>query len=243
MNKLVSITLLVSSSVLLLANAEVGCNAIINSEPVGCSSDSVLNLNQKNILSSSPEVLSIEMKSKEKSMKISSELLSVETIHDGHEVLIKRTAMKGMESCPPFCIEPLTINGVTTVGELETLAFIDKLKEKKGRLLIDVRVNKEYTMSTIPGAINLPAYMLEDKSPYQEEVLKLLGAKKIVTKKEKTKWYFKETHALLIFGQSATHNEASTVIKKLLDLGYPEEKVLYYRAGIESWKTFGLTTI
>jgi len=26
-------------------------------------------------------------------------------------------------------------------------------------------------------------------------------------------------------------------------LGYPEEKVLYYRAGIESWKTFGLTTI
>ena len=243
MNKLVSITLLVSSSVLLFANSEVGCNAIIKNEPIGCSSDTILNPKQKNIFTPSSEVLSTDIKSKEKNMKISSQLLSVETIHDGHEVLIKRTAMKGMESCPPFCIEPLIINGVTTVGELETLAFIDKLKEKKGRLLIDVRVNKEFKVSTIPGAINLPSYMLEDKSPYQKEVLALLGAKKIITKKEKTKWYFKDTHALLIFGQSATHNEASTVIKKLLDLGYPAEKVLYYRAGIESWKTLGLTTI
>ena len=230
------------ATVFLVANSEVGCNAIIDEEPVGCSTDNILHDTQKSILENSNE-LSTSKDNNTQSMYITEKILSVEVMHDDHTVLIERTSLNNIKSCPPFCIEPLTIKDVITVGELETLAFIEKLKEKKGKLLIDVRENKVYKFKTIPGAINLPSYMLKDKSLYQEDVLKLLGAKKKLGNKSKNKWYFKEAYSLLIFGQSATYNDASTVIKKLLTLGYPHSKIFYYRGGIESWNAMGLTLI
>jgi rhodanese-related sulfurtransferase len=172
---------------------------------------------------------------------ISEKLMSVTVLHESEEVLIERKLLKNEQSCPPFCVEPMTIKDVITVGELETLAFIDKLKEKKSRLLIDVRESILYEQRTIPGALNLPFFMLKDKSVYQEEVLKLFGA--VLSKKGfKEKWIFKNAQSLLIFGSSITSNEASNTIKQLLKLGYPSTKLLYYRAGIESWKALGLTT-
>jgi rhodanese-related sulfurtransferase len=176
-------------------------------------------------------------------MGITEKLFSVDVLHDGQEILIERTPKKEIESCPPFCIQAMTIKNVVTVAEVETLEFIKNLKEKKARLLIDVRANGEYKKYTIPGSINLPSSMLEDRSPYQEEVLKLLGAKKINNKKSNTKWYFKNTQLLLIFGASATTQEAATVVKKLLELGYPSSKILYYRGGIASWEALGLTLL
>ncbi len=168
--------------------------------------------------------------------KMSKNLSSVKVLHDNKEIIIEREIVTKDLSCPPFCIEPMSIQDVVTVSELEVLAFIDKLKEKKARLLIDVRENTLYAGGTIPGAINLPLSMLKDGNKYQKEVLKLLGAKR-----RNNKWFFKNSQWLLIFGSSATTNEASSTIKKLLELGYPSTKLLYYRAGISSWKLLGLT--
>ena len=215
-------------------DADDGCNAVINDEPVGCSSTSPLD-----IKSDSP--LISEKSKKSDNINITASIKEITVLHNSQNIIINRKAMKGIDACPPFCIEPLTIDGVKSVAELETLAFIDKLKEKKARLLIDVRENKQYKLSTIPGAINLPASMIEDESPYQSDVLTLLGAKKFLDKNTTDRWYFKDAQYLLIFGKSATTNEASTVIKKLLALGYPASKILYYRGGIESWKNMGLT--
>ncbi len=171
---------------------------------------------------------------------ITESLKSVTVLHENEKVVIERERLNEKGTCPPFCIEPMQIKDVVTVAELEVLTFIDKLKEKKARLLIDVRKNSFYREGTIPGAINLPFYMLKDESNYQEKVLKLLGAK-LKKKTSKQKWSFKHAQILLVFGDSLTSNEASTVIKKLLDLGYPSSKLLYYRAGIKSWKILGLT--
>ncbi len=139
---------------------------------------------------------------------IGKKLTTIKVLHEKEEIVIERTISNPKEICPPFCIEPMTIGAVKTVGELEVLAFIDKLKEKKGRLLIDVRDNTLYEQSTIPGAINLPLFMLDDKSKYQTEVLKLLGAKK-----KDNRWIFKNAQSLLIFGSSVTQSEASSAIK------------------------------
>lgn len=221
----------------LLANSETGCKAVIDEKPVGCTTSSILDNSHESILNKVLESSDI----KDETMNITENLLSVNVVHDEQEVIIERIPMKEIDTCPPYCIEPMTIKGVVTVGEVETLDFIKKLKEKKARLLIDVRENKAYKRNTIPGSINLPSSMLSDKSPYQEEVLKLLGAKKSTKKKSNSKWYFKNTQALLIFGQSATTKEASTVVKKLIELGYPSSKIFYYRGGLESWKALGLT--
>ena len=170
---------------------------------------------------------------------ITPKLKSVKVLHEQEEVLIERKLLNKNLTCPPFCIEPMQIKGVTTLGELEVLNFIDKLKEKKGRLLIDVRKNSLYLNGTIPGSINLPFSMLKDGSKYQEEVLRLLGAK---LRKSKAKWSFKKAQRLLIFGASATSPEASSSLKKLLELGYPSSKLYYYRGGVSSWQALGLTT-
>ncbi|HHD82050.1 MAG TPA: hypothetical protein ENK82_01695 [Campylobacterales bacterium] len=163
-------------------------------------------------------------------------LKRLSVVHDGEEIVIQRKVQEAVSECPPFCIQPISIEGVKTVGEVETLAFLESVKEKKEGLLLDVRENLAYQEGTIPGSINLPLSMFNEKSPYYQKVLLLLGAKQ-----NNKKWYFKNVQRLLIYGTSAIHDEASTMIKRLVNLGYPKEKLRYYRGGIESWKRAGLT--
>jgi len=200
----------------------------------GCSIANMLEKPNRNSLLQTKEGINC---SSEGTTLISPKMKSVKVLHENEELVIERKVKSKAEACPPFCIQPIKIKSVETVGELEVLAFIDKLKEKKARLLIDVRKNIAYLEGTIPGAINLPLFMLEDKSKYQKEVLELLGAKK-----RNSKWLFRNAQSLLIFGTSATNNEAADAIKKLLELGYPSEKLLYYRDGISQWRALGLTT-
>jgi len=178
-----------------------------------------------------------EAKIKAKFLKVTPTLETISILHEGEEVVIKRKVQEGVTECPPFCIQPISIEGVRSVGEVETLEFLKNLKEKKLRLLLDVREHIAYQEATIPGAINLPLSMFNKKNPYYEKVLTLLGAKKVAES-----WYFKNVHTLLVFGTSAMHNEASTMVKRLIKLGYPKEKILYYRGGMESWTRNGLTT-
>ncbi len=210
---------------------EIGCPSVVSSKTQECSSlnpltasSSLLNDNEHNA-STSPLVVNITEK-----------LASVTVMHQNHELVIERVGKDHARTCPPFCIQPLSIDGVQTVGELETLTFIEALKEKKGQLLIDARSSDLYNKSTIPGAINLPYTMLSNKSKYQKEVLTLLGAKQAGTR-----WYFKNIKTLLIFGDGAEDIQASQAIQTLVKLGYPKENLLYYRGGVESWKSLGLT--
>jgi rhodanese-related sulfurtransferase len=211
----------------LFAN-EMGCNAFEKEHPIGCSVDE-------------SAILFKTHKEDTQFIKISPTLTSVELSYHDENISIERLSINSLKSCPPFCIQPITIKGVKTVGELETLTFIKNFKKNKTQLLIDARSNRDFKENTIAGAINLPLMMLEDESAYQEEVLKLLGAKKRTHKKIANQWFFKNAFSLLIFGESATTNEASTMIQKLLKLGYPASKILYYRGGITSWKAMGLT--
>jgi len=211
---------------------------------VGCSISGLLHASNKGVLAEKKEHHCSQDEKRSTPLEgsitaITPHLHSVKVLHGNREILIKRKLLHKQSTCPPFCIEPMKIKGVETLGELEVLAFIDKLKEKKGRLLIDVRENALYEKETIPGAINLPLSMLKDGSRYQKEVLHLLGA---TVKKSDTKWSFPTAEALLIFGGSSTTPEASSALKKLLDLGYPSNKLYYYRGGLSAWKALGLTT-
>jgi rhodanese-related sulfurtransferase len=170
------------------------------------------------------------------SFKITDTLTSIEVMHDSQKLTIQRTAKNPNHTCPPFCIQPMNIKGITNVGELEVLEFIKKLKERKSKLFIDVRLSKFYKEETIPGAINIPFTMLKENSKYQKEVLKLLGAKK-----NGKKWKFKHAPMLLIFANSEEEPEAVQAIKTLLKLSYPSNKILFYRGGVKSWKRLGLT--
>ena len=213
-----------------LLMADIGCNILVEQKNQACQESSVLNKEKK-----SPFELKLE---EDSIINITKKLLYVDTKHLDHNVTIERISTSIAPSCPPFCIQPLKIENIKTVGELELLAFIEEVKRKRDGLLIDVRKSSKYNENTIPSAINLPYEMLTNESPYQKEVLRTLGARKI-----KEGWFFKNPQKLLIFGESSFSPEASNAVKELLKLGYPKEKILYYRGGILSWKNAGLTLI
>ena len=201
--------------------ADIGCNILVDKKNQTCQESNFLG-----------------KKFNSESINIAEKIVSVDTQHLEHNVTIERTSTPSAPYCPPFCIQPIKIDNVKTVGELEVLDFIEKVKIKKDGLLIDVRKNSKYNDETIPSAINLPYEMLTKNSPYQKEVLKILGGKKI-----KKGCFFKRPQKLLIFGESSFSPEASKAVKQLLKLGYPSSKIFYYRGGIASWKAVGLTLI
>ena len=179
-------------------------------------------------------------------IKITEELSSIITKHKGEEIKIERiqdpkhrlknSFSKTSRECPPFCIQPMNIGNVKTIGELEVLSFIKAMENDSTSILMDTRTREWYKNNTIPGAINLPFTMLKTDSKYIDKILTLLGGEKI-----KNKWNFENVQKLLIFSNGQWDAQASKAIKSLIEIGYPEDKILYYRGGMQSWQILGLT--
>ena len=204
-------------------------------EEMGCSIASILE-KQPPIFRIREEKPLPKKTSNELVLKITKTLTQIRVRHEDKELLIQRTTKKRNHTCPPFCIQPMNIEKVKSVGELEVLEFIKVLKKKKSKLLIDARSNTRYRTHTIPGAINIPFTMLKDGNRYQKKVLTLLGAKQ-----HSNQWDFSKVPTLLIFGHSDEESQANQAIKSLLKLSYPANRILYYRGGLSAWKRLGLT--
>ena len=181
-------------------------------------------------------------------VKITEELESV-TIQEGDkEIKIERIQdvkhrltsnfSKTSRECPPFCVQPMNIGNVKTIGELELLKHIKEMqKDDADMLLIDVRTRDWLAHGTIPSATNLPFTMLQKDSKYLNKILTLLGAKK----GKNGKWSFDNVPTLIIFSNGLWDAQATKAIKSLVELGCPEDKILYYRGGMQSWAILGLT--
>lgn len=136
---------------------------------------------------------------------------------------------------PPFFIEPFKVSDkVETYGELEVLDF---LENKKG-LFIDARLEDWYQQSAIPGAVNIPFKLFLSDSPERDKVLTSLGGKKMGAK-----WDFSGAETILLYCNGAWCGQSPTAINALIDIGYPEAKMKYYRGGMQAWQLLGLTTI
>jgi len=179
-------------------------------------------------------------------VKITEELTSITAKHKGSSIVIKRiqspdsklnsALTETTKECPPFCIQPMNIGTVKTLGELEVLEFIKNMKDSSGSLLIDARTREWHKKGTIPSAINLPFTMLKKDGKYIDKILTLLGGNH-----SGSKWSFENAQKLLIFSNGAWDEQATLAIKNLIDMGYPEDKILYYRGGIQMWNSVGLT--
>ena len=131
-------------------------------------------------------------------------------------------------------------NDIETYGELEVIEFIHKAQSDSKMALIDARVLDWYLVSTIPGAINIPfGHFDPKKSPDEfEDVLDLIGVSLV-----NGKYDFKNAKSLLIFCNGAWCLQSQIAIKNLVKIGYPKEKLFWYRGGMYSWTLAGLTTI
>ena len=151
---------------------------------------------------------------------------------------LRNSYTKTSRPCPPFCVQPFEpIKGVKTLGELELLDFLkNEVTNNKG-VLVDARLPKWYKEGTIPGAINLPFSILNPDSSnlYLEQVLPILGAEK-----KGDKWDFTNAQVLAVFDNGPWCQQGVRAIKNLLKIGYPKEKIKYYRGGMQYWQILGL---
>ncbi len=137
---------------------------------------------------------------------------------------------------PPFFIQPFeAAPKVETYGELELLDFI---KNHKG-VFIDARLPNWYYKSAIPTARNIPFKVFLSDTPEREAVLKSLG----VEYDREGEYDFSNAKVLLFYCNGAWCGQSPTAIYALMEIGYPPEKMKYYRGGMQSWQLLGLTTI
>lgn len=143
-------------------------------------------------------------------------------------------------ACPPDCLQPLSLgDGVTTLGELEVLTFLEqKVTESEG-LLLDSRSPAAFASGSIPGAVNVPSETLTADNRFRDDILRALGA----VSRADGALDFSGAMTLALFSGGAWSSDAPAAISNLLAAGYPPEKLLYYRGGIQSWALMGFPLI
>lgn len=138
-------------------------------------------------------------------------------------------------------LSPIKIaDGIETYGELEVIEFIRNAQNDENMQLIDARTLSWFELSTIPGAKNIPfTHFNPKKYPDEfEDVLEEIGVSI-----ENGKYNFKNAKTLTLFCNGSWCLQSSLAIKNLLKIGYPKEKLFWYRGGMYNWTLAGLTTI
>jgi rhodanese-related sulfurtransferase len=169
------------------------------------------------------------------------EFYLIERDQDNEAVIVEGFA-KTSRACPPFCIQPMVVaEGVETVGEVELLDFIQDHVEPGGGFLIDARVESFFLAGTIPGAVNLPFNMFVSSSanPFLDQLLILLGGQL----QDSGEWNFDNAAELLLFCNGPWCGQSPRAINNLLELGYPAERLYYYRGGMQAWASMGLSVV
>jgi rhodanese-related sulfurtransferase len=173
--------------------------------------------------------------------------------HGDVDVVIKRnqdiSAMLSMDfsltsrPCPPFCAQPMIVaEGVKTIGEIELIEFMLTRMQDGSGLLIDARTSDWHQRGTIPGSVNVPFTHLNPLQGADELTLEeSLGRLGVTLKGES--WDFSQARQVALWCNGPWCGQSPTAIKGLLSIGYPREKILYYRGGMQLWLVFGLPIV
>ena len=188
-------------------------------------------------------------------VKITSEIASVDVMHEGRKVTITRNQdqkntvnpafAKTSRKCPPFCIQPAVVApGVDTIAEVEMLDYLARMSAGDDSILvIDSRTQDWVRKGTIPGAINIPWTALNpaqgaDPISIGEILVNQFGVKDL-----EGLWDYSSAKTLVLFCNGMWCGQSPNNIKNLLKFGYPAHKIKWYRGGIQDWEILGLSTI
>jgi rhodanese-related sulfurtransferase len=188
-----------------------------------------------------------EEEGESKRVMITSELYGFTVTHKGKKIEVKRnqdrtnqikdfyrpTWRSRIQPMKPF--EP---HAVETIGELEMLDYIKRLDSGDDSIIIvDSRLPGSTERGMIPLAVNIPY-----RSMKGDKLAKIMWEQFNVNTTEPV-WNYREAKTLVMYCNGAWCAQSPTAIRRLLRAGYPALKIKYYRGGMQSWESFGLTVV
>ncbi len=196
------------------------------------------------------------------SVKHNGKMVRVERVQDQSHVVDAAWA-RTSRKCPPFCAQPMEVApGVKVAGEQEVFDFMQKMVNTGKGVLIDARIASFHNAGTIPGSINIEFKLFQSGELTDElkKAMKIIGAKQRdigyfdVTMDKALKglgletnkhgyWDFNDVKELMLWCNGPWCGQSPAAIRGLLELGFPAEKIHYYRGGMQMWQIMGLTTI
>jgi rhodanese-related sulfurtransferase len=186
-------------------------------------------------------------------VKITPALESIQTLHQGRPITIQRNQDRNnrvtpfysytSRTCPPFCIQPMqAAPGVETYGELEVLDALARIGQGDGTLaVVDTRTAQWPKRGMIPGAINVP--WTEFDLDTREEAITDILVPRFGVQTQDGKPDFSHAKTLILYCNGIWCSQSTNAIKALLDLGYPSDRIKWYRGGMQDWEILGLTTV
>ena len=128
-----------------------------------------------------------------------------------------------------------------TYGELEVLYTLKEMQTNPNIVLVDARTKQWFTYRTIPGSINMPFNYFTDSDEYEfefEYALKFLGA----VKDKDGDYDFDDVKTMVIFCNGPWCSQSPDMLFSLMKVGYPSEKLKWYRGGMQDWLSAGMTS-
>jgi rhodanese-related sulfurtransferase len=183
------------------------------------------------------------------------DLPSVTVKHQGKPVVIERNPDTDnmvdpdfaltSRPCPPYCIQPMQLApGVETIGELELLDFLRAMSAGNDAIMVIDSRDGDWPQRSgiIPGAVVIPWDRLFPARNNPEAIADVLEDR-FGARRDGPLWSFSQAKTLVFYCNGAWCGQSPTNIKTLIALGYPANKLKWYRGGMQTWKALGLTTV
>lgn len=185
---------------------------------------------------------------------ISADMESVSVEHDGQMLVVQRNQDRRntiapyyaftSRPCPPFCIQPMNIApGVETVGELEVLGYLQSGADGDGAaLVVDARQPQWTERGMIPGAVNIPWTVFDPGQSTARSIRETLLTRFDVVERDGF-LDFSRARTLVLYCNGMWCSQSTNIVHSLLRLGYPAHRLKWYRGGMQSWESVGLSTV
>ncbi|MCG6896820.1 MAG: rhodanese-like domain-containing protein [Thiocapsa sp.] len=186
-------------------------------------------------------------------VKITETLPHFEARHEGRLMRVLRHQEPGhtvvppfdhtARDCPPYCIQPMKLApGVETIGELELIDYLQRAAKDEPILVIDSRTEPWISHGMIPGATPIPYTRLDPAHAEPEAIADLLEFELGAIRMDGL-WSFGAVKTLVFYCNGPWCGQSPSNIRALLQIGYPPDRIKWYRGGMQMWEQLGFTTV
>ena len=139
--------------------------------------------------------------------------------------------------CGAPCIVPSQVaDGVKSLDETEVLEFLVTQVAGNAGLMVDARMPDARAQGFIPGTVSLPHPTLSPENAFRKDILRALGVREF-----DGVFNFTDARKLLVYDNGPSTDDAGTLVRHLLNEGYPADLIHYYRGGMRVWAVLGFS--